>query len=136
MSFLGGRVHLTLGLGDASALLQTLNFEADAWFLDGFSPAKNPELWTPEVLQLVTERSGLAGPAWGRGARRVMCVVRSQPWGGRLIGCLDTPRSVTACKLVVLVPPQSDLHRAPFILLEQVLLVRVPLGPLPSVAGR
>ncbi|HCD29375.1 MAG TPA: hypothetical protein DEQ73_02090 [Phycisphaerales bacterium] len=57
LSFLGGRVHLTLGLGDASDLLQTLNFESDAWFLDGFSPAKNPELWTPEVLQLVTERS-------------------------------------------------------------------------------
>ena len=57
LSFLGGRVHLTLGFGDASDLLQTLNFEADAWFLDGFSPAKNPELWTREVLQLVTERS-------------------------------------------------------------------------------
>ena len=57
LSFLGGRVHLTLGLGNASDLLQTLNFEADAWFLDGFSPAKNPDLWTPEMLQLVTERS-------------------------------------------------------------------------------
>ncbi|MEC8101629.1 MAG: tRNA (5-methylaminomethyl-2-thiouridine)(34)-methyltransferase MnmD, partial [Planctomycetota bacterium] len=57
LSFLGGRVHLTLGFGDASDLLQTLNFEADAWFLDGFSPAKNPELWTREVFQLVTERS-------------------------------------------------------------------------------
>ena len=57
LSFLDGRVHLTLGLGDASELLPTLDFEADAWFLDGFSPAKNPELWTPEVLQLVTERS-------------------------------------------------------------------------------
>lgn len=57
LSFLGGRVHLTLGLGDAAHLLPTLDFEADAWFLDGFSPAKNPEMWTPELLRLVTERS-------------------------------------------------------------------------------
>ncbi len=59
LSFLGGRVHLTLGLGNALDLLRTLNFEADAWFLDGFSPTKNPDLWTPKMLQLVTERSAV-----------------------------------------------------------------------------
>ena len=57
LSFLEGRVHLTLGLGDATDLLPTMNFKADAWFLDGFSPAKNPDLWTPEVLKMVTDRS-------------------------------------------------------------------------------
>ena len=57
LSFLGGRVHLTLGFGDAAQLLPTLDFEADAWFLDGFSPQKNPDLWTPEVLEMVTQRS-------------------------------------------------------------------------------
>ena len=57
LSFLEGRVHLTLGLGDAADLLPTMNFKADAWFLDGFSPAKNPDLWTPKVLKMVTDRS-------------------------------------------------------------------------------
>jgi len=30
---------------------------ADAWFLDGFSPALNPAMWRPEVLDLVGARS-------------------------------------------------------------------------------
>src|SRR5690606_27910631 len=31
--------------------------QADAWFLDGFSPAANPEMWRPRVLDLVAARS-------------------------------------------------------------------------------
>ena len=31
--------------GDARATLPAWQDKADAWFLDGFSPAKNPELW-------------------------------------------------------------------------------------------
>ena len=30
---------------------------ADAWFLDGFSPARNPELWEPALLAAVAARS-------------------------------------------------------------------------------
>lgn len=30
---------------------------ADAWFLDGFAPSRNPEMWRPEVLDLVAARS-------------------------------------------------------------------------------
>ncbi len=30
---------------------------ADAWFLDGFAPARNPQMWTAEVLNLVAARS-------------------------------------------------------------------------------
>ncbi|WP_148715938.1 bifunctional tRNA (5-methylaminomethyl-2-thiouridine)(34)-methyltransferase MnmD/FAD-dependent 5-carboxymethylaminomethyl-2-thiouridine(34) oxidoreductase MnmC [Chitinolyticbacter meiyuanensis] len=40
-----GRVSLTLLLGDAQTLLPQLQAVADAIYLDGFSPAKNPELW-------------------------------------------------------------------------------------------
>lgn len=29
----------------------------DAWFLDGFAPAKNPDLWTPELFQLLARLS-------------------------------------------------------------------------------
>jgi tRNA 5-methylaminomethyl-2-thiouridine biosynthesis bifunctional protein len=41
----GGQVVLTLGLGDATALLRQFDFGADAFYLDGFSPAQNPEIW-------------------------------------------------------------------------------------------
>ncbi len=49
-SFDGGRVTLSLLVGDARATLPELRAKVDAWFLDGFAPAKNPQLWGPELL--------------------------------------------------------------------------------------
>lgn len=36
--------------GDARRTLPNWHGLADAWFLDGFSPAKNPELWSPKLM--------------------------------------------------------------------------------------
>ncbi|MCY0389178.1 bifunctional tRNA (5-methylaminomethyl-2-thiouridine)(34)-methyltransferase MnmD/FAD-dependent 5-carboxymethylaminomethyl-2-thiouridine(34) oxidoreductase MnmC [Robbsia sp. Bb-Pol-6] len=47
LEFDAGRVVLTLGLGDAPALAAKLRLRADAFFLDGFSPSKNPRMWDP-----------------------------------------------------------------------------------------
>lgn len=44
-----GQVILTLAIGDARRLLPQLQLQANAIFLDGFSPAKNPELWGPDI---------------------------------------------------------------------------------------
>ena len=38
-------------LGDARDTLPAWLKKADAWFLDGFSPAKNPELWEPALME-------------------------------------------------------------------------------------
>lgn len=47
----GGRVRLTLVIGDVAAALPELApASIDAWFLDGFSPAKNPDMWVQPVL--------------------------------------------------------------------------------------
>ncbi len=46
----GGRVVLTLLFGDARTLLPQLACRADAFYLDGFSPARNPEIWSAELL--------------------------------------------------------------------------------------
>lgn len=46
----GGRVVLTLMIGDVLDCLPQLDAQVDAWFLDGFAPAKNPEMWTPELF--------------------------------------------------------------------------------------
>lgn len=45
-----GRITLTLLIGDALDMLPQLDGQIDAWFLDGFAPAKNPEMWTPELF--------------------------------------------------------------------------------------
>jgi len=54
-----GRVTLTLLIGDALALLPQLDAQIDAWFLDGFAPAKNPDMWTAELF---AELARLAAP--------------------------------------------------------------------------
>jgi tRNA 5-methylaminomethyl-2-thiouridine biosynthesis bifunctional protein len=46
-------VTLTLWIGDVAETLPQASGAADAWFLDGFAPAKNPAMWTPEVLSHV-----------------------------------------------------------------------------------
>ena len=48
--FAGGRVVLTLLVGDVLETLPTLETRVDAWFLDGFSPAKNPEMWVQALF--------------------------------------------------------------------------------------
>ena len=45
-----GQVTLDLVIGDARQTLPLWQGRADAWFLDGFSPAKNPELWSDDLL--------------------------------------------------------------------------------------
>lgn len=43
-------VKLTLIIGDIQGQLPQLNHKVDAWFLDGFSPAKNDEMWNLQLL--------------------------------------------------------------------------------------
>lgn len=54
-----GRVTLTLLIGDALEQLPQLDGQIDAWFLDGFAPARNPEMWTAELF---AELARLAAP--------------------------------------------------------------------------
>lgn len=51
LAFEDGRVTLTLLFGDAMDMLPQLSCAADAFYLDGFSPAKNPDLWQPRVFK-------------------------------------------------------------------------------------
>ena len=48
--FDNGRISLTLMIGDAREQFEKLDGRIDAWFLDGFAPAKNPDMWTPELF--------------------------------------------------------------------------------------
>jgi tRNA U34 5-methylaminomethyl-2-thiouridine-forming methyltransferase MnmC len=53
LSFDAGAVTLTLAFGDAADLLPRLaehDLAADAIYLDGFAPAKNPDMWTPAIF--------------------------------------------------------------------------------------
>ena len=57
MSFLDGQINLHLHYGQAEQVLPMLDFSADIWFLDGFSPAKNPEIWSSEIIHQIARLS-------------------------------------------------------------------------------
>ncbi|MHA7878453.1 MAG: bifunctional tRNA (5-methylaminomethyl-2-thiouridine)(34)-methyltransferase MnmD/FAD-dependent 5-carboxymethylaminomethyl-2-thiouridine(34) oxidoreductase MnmC [Saccharospirillum sp.] len=54
---LAPRVELWLLLGDAAQSYNELNGRVDAWFLDGFAPAKNPEMWQPALFAAMARLS-------------------------------------------------------------------------------
>lgn len=56
-------LHFTLIRGDARDTLPEWQGLADAWFLDGFSPAKNPEMWGDTLLADVGRRTAPDGTA-------------------------------------------------------------------------
>ena len=58
-----GSLRLQVIEGDARQTLPDWAGVADAWFLDGFSPAKNPELWGADLLQQVADHTALGGTA-------------------------------------------------------------------------
>ena len=64
--FEGGRVLLTLHIGDAKALLQGAGLTADSVYLDGFSPLLNPGIWDAATLKAVARccRRGTCVATW------------------------------------------------------------------------
>lgn len=59
----GGRIEIEFLWGEAAERLKAYACDdatpVDAWFLDGFSPAKNPSMWRPELYRAI---AGLSAP--------------------------------------------------------------------------
>lgn len=110
VEFANGRVVLTLAFGDAAALLPQLRLAADAIYLDGFAPAKNPDLWSPEVLKAVGR---LAAPGATAATWSVAASVRE---GLRAAGFISEKRRGFARKSEMLAAtfvPRRMLRPAP-----------------------
>ena len=58
LSFDNGRIQLWLLFGDAADQLSQIDTSVDAWFLDGFAPSKNPEMWHEGLFQQLARLSG------------------------------------------------------------------------------
>jgi tRNA 5-methylaminomethyl-2-thiouridine biosynthesis bifunctional protein len=66
LDFDDGALRLTLAFGDARALVPQLVAGADAFFLDGFAPDRNPELWEPPLIKALARlaRPGATLATW------------------------------------------------------------------------
>ncbi|MDB5454150.1 MAG: hypothetical protein JWO33_2728, partial [Caulobacteraceae bacterium] len=87
----GFNATLDLAVMEAEPALRAWTGRADAWFLDGFAPASNPDMWTEAVMALVAQRSNpgaraatftVAG-AVRRGLQAAGFEVDKQPGHGR-----------------------------------------------------
>ncbi|MCG6858327.1 MAG: tRNA (5-methylaminomethyl-2-thiouridine)(34)-methyltransferase MnmD [Salaquimonas sp.] len=55
------KVELIVFMGDANIRLPQLELKADAWYLDGFAPSRNPELWSATLMAEVFAHTGPGG---------------------------------------------------------------------------
>jgi tRNA 5-methylaminomethyl-2-thiouridine biosynthesis bifunctional protein len=92
LDFDAGAVRLLLALGDARRLLPQLQLQADAFFLDGFAPARNPQMWSRELLAALGRKAtpGATAATWSvarelrEGLRSAGFEVTRVPgWGGK-----------------------------------------------------
>lgn len=56
-------VQAEIVIGDARETLPRWGGRADAWFLDGFAPARNPELWSEALMAEVARHTVPGGTA-------------------------------------------------------------------------
>jgi tRNA 5-methylaminomethyl-2-thiouridine biosynthesis bifunctional protein len=70
---LGDGVSLTIAIDDALTALRQMRASVDAWFLDGFAPSKNPDMWSAEVF---AELARLSAPGSRLATYTVAGVVR------------------------------------------------------------
>lgn len=60
-SFTDDGIHAEIIIGDANQTVPSMAAPVDAWFLDGFSPAKNPELWNADLMLALGSKTAAAG---------------------------------------------------------------------------
>ena len=56
-----GRVILTLLFGDVHDVLPSLQATVDAWYLDGFDPARNPQMWSESLFRQLAAKTAVGG---------------------------------------------------------------------------
>ena len=54
-------IRLMIIFGDANHSVSKLKLDIDAWYLDGFSPAKNPELWNETLMKQIARHTVVDG---------------------------------------------------------------------------
>ncbi|MET4575748.1 FAD-dependent 5-carboxymethylaminomethyl-2-thiouridine(34) oxidoreductase MnmC [Ottowia thiooxydans] len=66
LEFEGGRVQLTLAVGQAQPMLGEMTGQFDSIFLDGFRPRLNPQMWDLHTLKAVSRlaRRGAVAASW------------------------------------------------------------------------
>lgn len=52
-----GKLELVLIVSDVREIINSFHAKIDVWYLDGFSPAKNPEMWSEDIFAFMKRNS-------------------------------------------------------------------------------
>lgn len=55
------RIDLYLHIGDVADLLPNASIKADAWYLDGFAPERNRDMWSLELMRNLVKKTAQKG---------------------------------------------------------------------------
>lgn len=111
----GGRIMLTLLLGDINDTLPQLCAKADAWFLDGFAPAKNESMWNDalfhHIARLTKPEGTLATYSAAGAVRRALTacgfdVEKTKGYGHK--------RDMVKARMITPPAPSADLTDTPW----------------------
>jgi len=111
LHFEDGRVTLSLSFADISDILSRLRLAADAFYLDGFAPDRNPGMWLPAVMKALAR---LARPgatlATYTTARAVRDALAGAGFAPELRPGFGRKRQMLAARYA---PPRPPRHAAP-----------------------
>jgi tRNA 5-methylaminomethyl-2-thiouridine biosynthesis bifunctional protein len=112
LAFEGRRVQLLLGFGDAATLARELVAQADAFFLDGFAPAKNPAIWSEPVFAALARLAapGATAATWSA-ARIVRDGLRNAGFSVEAASGPGTKRDITLAQYAPRFVPPRPLGR-------------------------
>lgn len=120
LAFEDGAVELLLAFGDVAAWLPQLVASVDAFFLDGFAPARNPSMWDARLFKAMARLAapGASVATW-TAARMVRDGLRGAGFDVALApgshGKRDITRAVFAPRFTPRLAPRRtsaiDLHR-------------------------
>jgi len=114
LEFERGAVRLLLALGDVSALASELQLTADAFFLDGFAPARNPAMWDGRVIKALARMAvpGTTAATWSA-ARALRDGLDAAGFETRLAEGFDRKREMTQAVFAPRFTPRRSPRRAP-----------------------
>ncbi len=112
LSFEQGRVELLLAFGDIASWLPQIDAAVDAFFLDGFSPAKNPRMWEPRLFKAMARIAAPEATAatWSA-ARVVRDGLRSAGFAADFAPGSGGKRDITVARFAPSFAPRSSPRR-------------------------
>ncbi|MFG6466492.1 FAD-dependent 5-carboxymethylaminomethyl-2-thiouridine(34) oxidoreductase MnmC [Roseateles sp. BYS87W] len=114
LQFDNGQVELLLALGDAQAMAAQWVLEADAFYLDGFAPSRNPALWNEWLIKHLARQAapGATAATWNTSQplRRALAAVGFEV--APAPGSAETP-DMTAARHAPRHTPQRPAGREP-----------------------